>query len=206
MDVEYPADFPVYGAGCMFVNRTHVLAGIHNRQVGKRHPRTVVSGFGGKREDGESWKQTAFRETIEELFDVRVEKAVFEHEIYPRLLTLRPLSVQYTSAPRPYITIVYSFDHLRRFLAICRPFVKRLPSSAYSDRFPRTEVDLVMDRNRPSAKTEITHILLWSRYAEHQNYWIAGDLFGDLGMFNHNYFHQGEDKDKDQSDPEAVNS
>ena len=55
------------GAGCTFLNDTHVLCGYqpHKRKAG-------ITGIGGKREPGESILDTAFRETIEELFNLTV--------------------------------------------------------------------------------------------------------------------------------------
>ena len=54
------------GAGCIFTNQTHVLAGFHPN---KKIPN--ISGFGGKREGNETYTQTALRETLEELFHIK---------------------------------------------------------------------------------------------------------------------------------------
>ena len=48
------------GAGCIFTNGTHVLAGF---QPNKKSP--AISGFGGKRHGTETFTQTALRETLE---------------------------------------------------------------------------------------------------------------------------------------------
>lgn len=198
LDVEYHAGFPFFGAGCMFVNKHHTLVAIHSKRVGGANPKTLLSGFGGKREAEESWKQTAFRETLEEIFGVRIPKHIFD-ALFPRLLTLVPTRVLCTELPRgaaqgggvggsrTYLTLVYTFHDLERFLDICRPYILRLPSTAYPDVYPKTAADIVMKRTRfVSFKDEIRHIVLWPRYAgAEQDYWISHEFMGDLSMVNH---------------------
>jgi hypothetical protein len=180
-NVQYPADFDFAGAGCMFVNTRHVLAAIH---TGKHKSHSILSGFGGKRQDpAESWKRTAIRETIEELFDVGTIPSLDTH-ILPRFLRRCPPSSVIYSDAHNYLTLIYSFRDLEYLLRLCRKYVK---SPLYPQGIPRTVWDILVKRGLPSKTTEIPHILLWSRYADAYEYDVADEFMYDLGMLNHNY-------------------
>ena len=181
-NVQYPADFDFAGAGCMFVNARHVLAAVHTRK--NSNTKTIISGFGGKRQDHtESWKRTAVRETIEELFDVS-DISALDTDILPRFLKrCTPSSVIYSDAHH-YLTLIYTFRDLEYLLRLCGKFVK---SPLYPNCMPKTLLDLLMNRGLPSKSSEISHILLWSRYADGYMYEIAVEFMYDLGMLNHNY-------------------
>lgn len=165
----------------MFVNTHHVLAAVQNR---RQSSKAVLSGFGGKRQDAtESWKRTAVRETIEELFDVGTFLCLDTH-ILPRFLRrCTPTSVIFSEAHK-YLTLIYSFHDLEYLLRLCRKYVK---SPLYPQGMPRTVWDLLVKRGLPSKTTEIAHILLWSRYGEADVYEVADEFMYDLGMLNHNY-------------------
>ena len=67
-----PTQTPYKGAGILFLNGPLALAGIQKyRKVVENSVDAQLSGFGGRKEDSDiDWVHTAFREVIEELFDV----------------------------------------------------------------------------------------------------------------------------------------
>jgi hypothetical protein len=58
--------FTCEAAGIVFTNGTHILAGYQPR---KKNPH--ISGLGGSKQKDESYMQTAWRETLEELFELK---------------------------------------------------------------------------------------------------------------------------------------
>jgi len=119
-------------AGILFRNQTHVLAGY---QPHKKNP--CITGIGGSRKDGESAIQTAWRETIEELFDCE--------RVPPKLLQLCETKFPPHDwfSRGEYICFLYSFDDLKAFLKIVKRV--RLPTSLY-EYYPLNLLELLMNR------------------------------------------------------------
>jgi hypothetical protein len=128
-----PYPFPVLesymGAGCIFTNGKHVLAGIQRQS-------NMLSGFGGRREDSDKdYVHTAHRELIEELFGHKEipEKVYTKFRQFEPLRILEPLYGSF-----PYINIVYSFKDLQRMIRIvnslcCASMFYHLPPDHVSD-------------------------------------------------------------------------
>ena len=162
----YPA-WSVKGAGCMFVNSTHVLAGLHTP---RKRSEIRVCGMCGKTESGETWYTTAIRETIEELFHVHV----IPTSLYSALLCIEPSQVIYHEEDS-YVCIVYGIEDLPRFLKICRHF---LHSPLYSS-FPRS-VDELLTGRVSIVDAEIMQFILWPRSISHRRFRITKDLMSDI--------------------------
>ena len=119
------------GAGCLFTNGKLTLAGLQ-RKCGQM----VISGIGGKRNEGEGPHENAMRETIEELFDIaEVSKELIDLLVREFL----PMKMYGTAT---YTFYVYSFEDLHKLLAIVST---KITSSLY-DNFPSTISDLVLNR------------------------------------------------------------
>ena len=135
----------VDGGGCIFTDKRLVLAGY---QPNKEFPH--ISGIGGHKEPGEEFQQTAFRETLEELFEVYS----FPHGLLEKIeKTIVPQSVIQNGR---YGCIVLTFKDLEEILRICKRY--RLQTQLYKQ-FPLTLKDLVFNRLVYST-AEITHLSL----------------------------------------------
>jgi hypothetical protein len=115
-------------AGCLFTNYSHVLAGLQNK---------CLSGLGGKMRFTEIAIETAWRETIEELFGFHPN---FIKDRMRELCTIRPLKVLVDSK---YVCFVYTFKDLEKALSILK---KNHPISPFYRYFPMTVHDLVLNR------------------------------------------------------------
>jgi hypothetical protein len=141
---------PCTAAGCVFTDGTHILAGY---QPLKKRP--YISGFGGKRKEGETVSTTAIREMLEE---------VFEFDEIPSALVCRikeipPAHILENGA---YVLFVYSFRDLELILEFASSY--RSPLYAV---MPRTLIDLVSLRLITPQRgiisqryQEITHLAL----------------------------------------------
>lgn len=119
-------------AGILFTNQTHVLAGY---QPHKCQP--CITGIGGAKCQGETALQTAWRETIEELFDCTVVPSKFlEH-------CTKSLVPYHWFQRGDYICFEYSFDHLKTFLKLAKRY--HLSTSVYES-YPTTLFELLMNR------------------------------------------------------------
>jgi len=130
-------------AGCLFTDKKLVLAGYQFR-----HGKGVLDGIGGTREEGETAIETAFRETLEELF-----------EISPSTVLVTEMRKRFKSRSKfqtgQYICFVYNFKTLEKMMVflkahgLCSPLYKV---------FPVTITELLFNRRiRP---TELTHLSL----------------------------------------------
>lgn len=122
------------------MNETHILAGYQKKKL---------SGFGGKREGEETFLQTALRETLEELLDIKVPPGLLRSvtdNIIPNKVILRGF----------YICVLYNFHQLIDILYLTRDY---LSSSPVYTEIPRTLSDLILTR-RPRETSEIGHLCL----------------------------------------------
>ena len=130
-------------AGCLFTDKKLVLAGYQFR-----HGKGVLDGIGGTREEGETAIETAFRETLEELFEI-----VCSDELIADIRrNFKPRSKFQTGQ---YICFVYNFKTLEKMMVFLKG--QGLHSPLYKV-FPVTITDLLFSRRiRP---TELTHLSL----------------------------------------------
>lgn len=175
----FPPTKDYYGAGCLWVSNTHILAAIHTYQSRSHKPKKI-SGFGGKTKSKESWWDTAFRETVEEIFDV---KTVPVKLLVGLRKALVPHTILQQSFPS-YLTLVFSMEDMNRFLAICKKYLKTSP--LYTT-FPSSAYDVVFNRGYVTQKSEISHIVFWPRYFAGAHFRFSSDLLNDLSQYNHNY-------------------
>jgi len=128
-------------SGCLFTNGTHVLAGWQKGSLG---------GFGGKMEAGESWIETAWRETLEELF-----------ELAPKpIQTVIPIILERTKNSNiirqdQYTAFVYSFKDLEKVMSILK--THHVVSPLYR-RFPITVSELVFGRKQMVSRPVIARV------------------------------------------------
>jgi hypothetical protein len=123
-----PVKIPTYasfmGAGCVFTDGNHILAGY---QPHKKFP--CISGIGGHVEQGESYLQTAYRETIEELFDVKAIPVGLIDTL------IRKMAPKQISIKKGYVLVRFTFEDLEKFLKLCRkanlqsPLYPKLPKN-----------------------------------------------------------------------------
>jgi hypothetical protein len=138
-------NLPFSAAGILFSNDTHVLAGY---QPHKKQP--CITGIGGSKKEGEPALQTAWRETIEELFECET--------IPPKLLQLceRNFPPHHWFSRGDYICFQYSFEDLLAFLNLVKRV--RLSTSLYES-YPTTLLELLMNRKH-SETSEIQSLCL----------------------------------------------
>ena len=131
-------------AGVVFTDGHLILAGY---QPLKATP--FISGIGGSKEEGETYKETALREMVEELFETSVAPAL-----------LAELKKCTSHSPRKvfqgtYVRLVYTFEDLVDMLAVMKKHIK---SPLYAT-FPLTLMDLLFQRH-VKGKSEISHLCL----------------------------------------------
>lgn len=156
-------------SGCLFTNGSHVLAGWQ---------KGYLSGFGGKMESGESWIETAWRETLEELFELAPKPI---QTVIPIILE----RIKYSNIIRQdkYTAFVYSFKDLEKVMSILK--TRRVISPMYR-LFPTTVSELVFERKqRPPTRVirgavpEISTLAILPLMS-----WISisGDFMNDLAV------------------------
>jgi hypothetical protein len=118
-------------AGCIFTDGTLVLAGYQPKKSIK-----LISGFGGSRKVGEGYFDTAMREVLEELLEIKPT----EQLLHALNLEFQPSRVMINGN---YILLQYSLDDLNTLLYIVARFYSNSP--IYSD-MPMNLVDLVLKR------------------------------------------------------------
>lgn len=132
-------------AGVAFITNTHILTGY---QPHKSQP--SITGIGGKREQGESYIQTALREAVEEIFHV----SYIDHRLLVKLThTCKPLT---TIVQNSYVIVVYDFETLNSFLKIIKSYDIDTP---LYDKFPLNWSDLIFNR-RVHPNAEVSHLAL----------------------------------------------
>ena len=131
-------------AGCFFTDDSLFLAGY---QPNKKKPE--ISGLGGKKKRGETPRQTAVRETLEELFDFHI----IPKHILQAVNAIEPRKLVWNGS---YAIFVYSFKNLETILKTVKD--SNIESSVYEN-IPLTIIDLLLKR-RISKKSEISHLCL----------------------------------------------
>ena len=127
-------------AGCIFTDGNLILAGYQPKILS-------ISGIGGSRKEGETYKETALREMVEELF-----------EIYPlkELLTkLETIDHQRVLVNGSYVCIIYSFTQLNEIISMIEQYY---PDSKLYDKFPADFLDLIFTRK--NIDSEVTTLAL----------------------------------------------
>lgn len=120
----------IRAAGCLFLNgNNEVLMGFSTKYK-------WFSGFGGKKEQDETPRETALRETIEEFYGIEPSQllvrecvSLFEHRPFLRR--------------DEYAFLVLSFDDYRRIASQVNKDFKNVP---YYTTFPESMFHLVIDR------------------------------------------------------------
>jgi hypothetical protein len=165
------------GAGCVFTNGHTVLAGYQ-----KKKGDIIISGLGGSREEGESYMDTALRETIEELFHVK--------EVPPKCIetlkkVLKPVRIRGKEVEDwgMYITVIYTFEQLETLLKYAE---KANIKGPLYDTFPKTVSDLLLKRraNRGSSPPEIVYLTIIPSDSEYLNSPIQPEFLEDIAAIH----------------------
>ena len=132
-------------AGCLFTDKHHVLGGWCQHTLP-----SSIGGIGGTKRAKEEPLDTAWRETIEELFE-------FPY-IPPELLVRikKSITTDKVMQNNAYIFYIYSLKDLEKLLAIIRTF--RLISPLYRF-FPRSLSDLIFKRV-PTPRAEVAQLCI----------------------------------------------
>ena len=126
-------------AGIVFKSETHVLMGYQPHKA-------MISGIGGKPHEHELLIETAFRETIEELFGIDPPISL----IHTLINTFNAGKVSNDG----YTMFILPFSDIPLFLSIVSAF-----GSPYYSNFPTTITDLILNRRAPH-DAEVTHLAL----------------------------------------------
>lgn len=133
-------------AGSVFTDGKLILAGY---QPKKRKP--FISGIGGGKEAGETYKDTALRETLEELFEFKEIPEKLKQDIHANILPQKLIQ------NNTYIMIVYNFQNLEKMLSLVK---KHKMVSPLYDTIPSTLLDLLLKRKLNAGSPEISHLAL----------------------------------------------
>ena len=142
---------PVYpghmGAGCVFSDGKHILVGY---QPNKKKP--GIRGIGGHKEGNETYLETAYRETLEELF--HIEATQIPTGLIAKLsTTLKP---QHYKMKKGYVMVFLTFKDLETLLILCQKAGLRSP--LYS-KLPKTLIETIQMRGI-DLKAEISTLCL----------------------------------------------
>jgi hypothetical protein len=132
-------------AGAIFTNGTHILAGY---QPNKKRP--FISGIGGQMEKAETFIETAIRETIEEILDVKV--------VPPKLIydVINGVKWKKTMKNGSYWIVIYTFEDLFNILKISAIHLKTSP---IYKKIP-TNLEELLFKRIPWKKSEISQLCL----------------------------------------------
>jgi hypothetical protein len=158
---------PIKGAGVIFTNGTHILAGY---QPNKKKP--FISGIGGRIMNAETNNQAAIREMIEELFDI--------YKPPPQLIDNinRKIPEKHSIINGDYAIIVYTFEDLDKILKITEDFVKKSP---IYKKFPENLNDLLWNR-LPKRRSEISHLCILPFVEHNTEPFVDSNLLEDLKL------------------------
>jgi hypothetical protein len=131
-------------AGCIFTNGTHVLGGFQPKKC-------IISGIGGKPEGLETPYETALRETVEELFEVKN----VDNELIINLMGDFKGFYE-INVTDYYVSFVFSFEELEKLLHILNDY--GIVSPLYST-FPLSLNELLFQR-KIDIEAEISHLCL----------------------------------------------
>jgi hypothetical protein len=174
--IEQPG--PVRGAGCLFLTDSHALAGFH---ATRRPTSTVrVSGLGGKTMSlsvgEEPWWQTAFRETVEELF---APQGAISFSLYHALVRIMPTPHVRYDIDSAYVVLVFRLEDLNNFIKTCSSYI----ISPLYQSFPSTWQELILQRVghvENIDNLEVTDLVLWPRKNIHREFRVTRDFLRDL--------------------------
>ena len=176
-----PPSYPTYtGAGILFVGGPVALAGIQKYwrvAKGGGNSGGVLSGLGGSREAADAdWLDTAWREVVEELFNVKDVPSALLLALRSHIPLPIPPLITCTSG---YILLHLGFAELEVAMGLCG---KHGIQSELYKAMPTTVADLVMKRS-PSPQAELGPLALLPighRIA------VAEQFTGDLAYYRQN--------------------
>jgi hypothetical protein len=187
-EVAYPPDsFEYDGAGCMFADDSTFIACVHSQPY--KNGRIKISGFGGKREAGENWEQTALRETVEEFFHISLASVRDPEAFYydlKRAIAPRTVLFQNKEAFK-YLTLVFGFAELERFLRVCERYLRTSP---VYPKFPTSIEDALLGR-RSVAGTEVFHLIAWPLRFNNALLEFSMDLMVDIRRLTGEFIEKG---------------
>jgi hypothetical protein len=129
-------------AGIVFKSETHVL-------MGYQPDKQMISGIGGKPIGNETPMETAFRETIEELFGLQPSKTLIE-------VLVANFGFKPEVKNESYTMFIYTIDELLRFLCVVK---SHSGSSPYYTNFP-TSLDSLLFNRRTPLGVEVSHLCM----------------------------------------------
>ena len=138
-------------AGCLFMENGLVIAGLQPNKT----PR-CISGLGGKKNFGETYIQTALRETVEELYGYDYFEHMVEFSDIIRKV-IKTVPIRNTIENGTYISVVYNFKDLEAIMAIVAK--QKLVSPFYVTP-PKTLQDLLLKRDWRDTQPEVTTLVL----------------------------------------------
>jgi len=133
------------GAGCIFTNGSMVLAGYQPKKGVK-----LISGFGGSRKVGENYFDTAMRELLEELLEIKPNThllAYLNHEFQPKKVLVNGT----------YIILQYSLNDIDTLLEIVGRFNYH---SVIYNQMPINLLDLIFTRKYLKGMEVVNVIIL----------------------------------------------
>lgn len=133
-------------AGSVFTDGKLILAGY---QPKKRKP--FISGIGGGKEPGETYRDTALRETLEELFEFKEIPEKLKQDIHTSVIPEKLVQ------SNTYIMVVYNFQNLEKMLSLVK---KHKMVSPLYDTIPTTLFDLMFKRKLNIGSPELSHLAL----------------------------------------------
>lgn len=140
--VEYKA------AGCVFTNGVVILGGHHR-------DKNSISGIGGKKNYMDmDYVDTAWRETLEEIFGWVVSRELLEH-----VRNHMPPGKEIYYPTYKYVALCYTFDDLQYLLKILAAFPE-LPPTEFYERLPTHVGDIFLLRHNPRSYFEIKQLCL----------------------------------------------
>lgn len=133
-------------SGVLFTNGTHMLAGYQSNKK-----TSFISGIGGTRENGETYFETAIRETLEELFEIYIITEKLFQDIKEHLIPKKVIQI------KQYINIIFSFSDLQILMDLIKKH--NIISELYVS-FPSNINDLIFNRKLLDKKVEISHLCI----------------------------------------------